>query len=135
MDSGDITLTAYFVMGRTIETMSTSCCPMERTPRVDSISARLAWPEIKNPPLDSIHAHATPVTQYVPPGPVVTMATPRRLVYSAYASAAKAQETSWRQQMNCRSFDFPTESTRCMEPPPGKINACWTPRLARKSIT
>src|SRR5438876_8751623 len=99
MDSGSRIVLAYFVIGRTMETISTSCWPLERTPLEPIKSGRFAWPEMKRQLADSSHAAATPVTVFVPPGPVVTSATPKLLVYSAYASAAKAHACSCRQQM------------------------------------
>ena len=41
------------------------------------MSARFAWPERIITPEPSIQAVATPVIALVPPGPVVTRATPR----------------------------------------------------------
>ena len=43
-------------------------------------SGRFTWPERKSTGVESSHAPATPVTALVPPGPVVTMQTPRELV-------------------------------------------------------
>ena len=76
MDSGSVTVTAYFVSERTTETMSTSCAPTERTPESPFMSARFTWPEMKMHGVESSHAPARPVTALVPPGPVVTKAAP-----------------------------------------------------------
>ena len=43
-------------------------------------SARFTWPEMKRQGVESSQAPATPVMALVPPGPVVTSATPRWLV-------------------------------------------------------
>ena len=77
------TVTAYFVIGFTIDTMSTSCTPSWRTPVSRFRSARLTWPETNRQGVESSQAPATPVTALVPPGPVVTTATPRLLVILA----------------------------------------------------
>ena len=43
-------------------------------------SGRLTWPDRNSIGVESSQAPATPVTAFVPPGPVVTMATPRLFV-------------------------------------------------------
>ena len=69
-------VSAYLVIDFTIETMSTSCAPTERTPVLPLRSARLTWPETNTVGVESSQAPATPVTALVPPGPVVTKAAP-----------------------------------------------------------
>ena len=98
MSLGSRMVFAYFVSGVTTETMSSSCGPMERTPRVVSRSARLTWPERKMQGVESSHAAASPVMVLVPPGPVVTSAAASLPVNSAWAWAAKATACSCRQQ-------------------------------------
>ena len=88
MSSGSMTVTAYFVIGLTIDTISTSCGPIWRTPDDPIKSARFTCPEIISIGTDSIHAPAQPVMAFVAPGPVVTTAQPSRPLIRAYASAA-----------------------------------------------
>ena len=76
MSAGSSTVAAYLVIGRTMETISTSCGPIWRTPLSPMRSARFTWPEMISKGTDSIQAPAQPVTALVPPGPVVTSATP-----------------------------------------------------------
>src|SRR5438309_9050068 len=99
-------------MGPTMETMSTSCWPIIRTPLDPIKSARLAWPEIKRQLADSTQAAATPVLELVRPGPEVTNTTPICLVYSAYASAADAHACSCKQHTYSISSLRPTEFVR-----------------------
>jgi hypothetical protein len=76
--AGSITVAAYLVIGRTIETMSTSCGPICRTPLAPMRSSRFTCPEMISSGTDSIQAPAHPVMAFVAPGPVVTRAQPRR---------------------------------------------------------
>ncbi len=81
MLEGSVTVTAYLTIGFTMETMSTSCTPNWRIPSgvpsaANMRSGRLTWPETTSIGVESSHAPATPVTAFVPPGPVVTIATP-----------------------------------------------------------
>ena len=83
MSAGSRTVTAYFVIGRTIERMSTSCTPSCRIPSGSSVvasnirSGRFTCPDTNSTGVESSQAPATPVTALVPPGPVVTMQKPR----------------------------------------------------------
>jgi hypothetical protein len=94
MSEGSITVTAYLVIGLTIETMSTSCTPIWRTPELPFRSARFACPESTSIGVESNHAPATPVIALVPPGPAVTRHTPMSPVTFAYDSAAIAAACS-----------------------------------------
>ena len=94
MESGSSTVTAYFVTERTIETMSTSWTPSIRTPVSRFRSARFTCPERTSIGTESSHADATPVREFVPPGPLVTMSTERSFDTLAYASASIAAACS-----------------------------------------
>ena len=82
MSCGSTIVTAYFVIGSTIEQMSTSCTPSCRMPSGRFVfasnmrSGRLTCPETTSTGVESSQAPATPVTAFVPPGPVVTMQKP-----------------------------------------------------------
>src|SRR5882757_1973436 len=99
MSAGSITVTAYLVIGDTIETMSTSCTPICLTPEVPFKSARLAWPDSTSIGVESCHAPATPVIALVDPGPAVTRHTPMSPTTFAYDSAAIAAACSCEVQM------------------------------------
>ena len=85
MLAGSVTVTAYLVSGLTTGMMSNSCGPRCRTPSgmpsaLYMRSARFTCPERNRHGEESSQAPARPVMAFVPPGPVVSMATPRPFV-------------------------------------------------------
>ena len=126
---------AYLVKGLTTEIISTSCGPIDRSPRPVNMSARLAWPEKNMQGVESSHAAASPVIAFVPPGPVVTRTALGLLVNSACACAANEADCSCRQHTYSRSGWRPRESTRCMQPPPASTKMRRMPASWRKRIT
>ena len=74
MVEGSVTHTAYFVTGRAIATMSTSWSPSCRsgTEYDDIIVSRFTCPDTTIIGSESTNAPNTPVSAFVPPGPVVT---------------------------------------------------------------
>jgi len=99
--STDMSVFANFVIGRTESTMLYSWSPSWRSLRCGAaviIVERLTCSEMTIIGTESSHAPRTPVSAFVPPGPVVTQTTPGVPPARAYPSAAIAQACSCRQQ-------------------------------------
>ena len=130
MSLGSRMVTAYFVIGATMEQMSTSCTPSWRMPSglpetaSNMRSGRFTWPETNKTGVESSHAPATPVTALVPPGPVVTMQNPRPWLAFAYPSAQMAEACSCELQMGVMRVSLARDWFRCMAPPPVTRKQC-----------
>src|SRR5579863_4865819 len=98
-------------------------------------SGRLTCPDTISMGVESSHAPATPVIAFVPPGPVVTMQTPRWFVTLAYDSAHIALACSCELHTGSIARSAPSDWFKCMAPPPVTRKMCFTPCAAIKSTT
>ena len=99
-------------MGETISTILISWIPFVLKDAPDSsffwwiVCLYGTWPDITNTGTESSHAVATPVIAFVAPGPVVTIDTPKFLLYLAFEYDAIVQDCSCKGQINFDLFNF-----------------------------
>ena len=78
MLAGSMTSAAYLVIGRTMSTIGASWSPSWRSgrPLRATVVSLRTWPDTYSAGTESCHWPSTPVTAFVPPGPLVTQTTP-----------------------------------------------------------
>ena len=85
MRSGSVTISQYLVIASTDLQISNSWSPSARmcTPDMRAVQSVRICPEITSIGMESSHAPTTPVSAFVPPGPVVTQTTAGLLLMRA----------------------------------------------------
>ena len=137
MVAGSVTIAAYFVTGRAIAMMSAflvaelsaAAAQYEAT----IIVSRLTCPDTTIIGSESTNAPNTPVSAFVPPGPVVTC-TARPAVEQPRVALRgdRARLLVMVRQTSACPRSGRTASFRCIAPPPVTMKTCVTPRAATR---